>query len=151
MVLCIFGFGVAGYLTFEHYTASRTLSCPTGGGIVDCFKVTTSTYSEIHGIPVTDLGLVFFFVMALLQLPVAWRSSNRFLRAGRVLWSVVGIATALWLVYAELFRIDAICLWCSSVHVVSFLLFVVTALGTVYTSVAPETGGSPAPHAWGLS
>ncbi len=38
------------------------------------------------------------------------------------------MAFVLWLVYAELFVIDAICLWCTVVHVVAFALFVIVVL-----------------------
>ena len=41
------------------------------------------------------------------------------IRAARLVWSLAGVGTALWLVYAELFKIDAICLWCSAVHVIT--------------------------------
>jgi uncharacterized membrane protein len=139
MVLCAAGSGVAGYLTFEHYTASTSLSCPAGGGVVNCLKVTTSIYSMIHGVPVAVLGMVFFAVMFVLQSPPAWRSNRPEIRVGRVAWSVVGVGTALWLVYAELFRIDAICLWCSAVHVLTLGVFVATLFGTASTSaVRPE-------------
>ena len=138
LTLCGLGFAVAGYLTFEHYTSSTSLSCPAGGGAVNCLKVTTSIYSRIHGVPVALLGLVFFAVMAVLQTPAAWRSQRRELRTARVLWALVGVATALWLIYAELFKVDAICLWCTSVHILTLLLFVTTVFGTVAT--APETG-----------
>ncbi len=123
-----------GYLTYEHYTSSTSLSCPAGGGAVNCLKVTTSIYSKIHGVPVALLGLVFFAVMAVLQTPQAWRSDRLDVRAARVLWSVVGVATALWLIYAELFKIDAICLWCTSVHILTVLLFITTVFGTVATT-----------------
>ena len=65
--LSVIGLGLAGYLTYEHYTSSTSLSCPAGGGMVDCLKVTTSQYSKIHGMPVALLGLVFFAVMIGLQ------------------------------------------------------------------------------------
>lgn len=42
----------------------------------------------------------------------------------------------LYLVYVELFRVDAICLWCTAVHVLTFLLFVVTLLGGSYGTSA---------------
>jgi uncharacterized membrane protein len=29
----------------------------------------------------------------------------------------------LYLIYTELFTLDAICLWCTTVHVITFLLF----------------------------
>lgn len=143
LILCGLGLGVAGYLTFEHYTSSTSLSCPAGGGAVNCLKVTTSVYSKIHGVPVAVLGLVFFAVMAVLQTPQAWRSDRRDIRTVRVLWSLVGVATALWLIYAELFKVDAICLWCTSVHILTLILFVTTVFGTVATAVEPDLDETP--------
>jgi uncharacterized membrane protein len=136
-ILSVLGLGLAGYLTYEHYTSSTSLSCPAGGGIVDCLKVTTSQYSRIHGIPVAVLGLVFFAVMLGLQSRPAWASTSPALRIGRVLWSLVGVGTAAWLIYAELFKLSAVCLWCTAVHVVSLLLFVVTVFGTAATAASP--------------
>ena len=40
---------------------------------------------------------------------------------------VVGIGFVLYLLYAELFIIGSICLYCTSVHAITFLLFVLTA------------------------
>ena len=133
-ILSLAGFAISGYLTFEHYTSSTSLTCPASGGIVNCFKVTTSQYSKIGGVPVAVLGLVFFAVMAALQSPWAWRSRSPGLRIGRLAWSVVGVGTAVWLIYAELFKLDAICLWCTAVHAIAILLFAVTAFATAVTA-----------------
>ena len=46
-------------------------------------------------------------------------------------------AVRAYLVYAELFRIDAICLWCSAVHVITALLFGLVCFGTALG--VPET------------
>jgi uncharacterized membrane protein len=136
-ILSVLGLGLAGYLTYEHYTSSTSLSCPAGGGIVDCLKVTTSQYSRIHGIPVAVLGLVFFAVMLGLQSRPAWASTSPVLRIGRLVWSLVGVGTAAWLIYAELFKLNAVCLWCTAVHIVSLLVFAVTAFGTAATAGSP--------------
>ncbi len=130
LALCAAGFCVVGYLTYEHYTGSTSLYCPAHGGFVNCFAVTTSVYSRIHGIPVVVLGLVFFAVMAALQSPWSWRSARLDVRVARIAWSTAGVATALWLVYAELFKLDQICLECTSVHVITLLLFASTVFGT---------------------
>jgi uncharacterized membrane protein len=133
MLLSVVGFAVAAYLTYEHYTGSKSLTCPAGSanGAINCLKVTTSVYSVQYGIPVAALGLVFFAVMAVLQSPWAWRSDLRWLNPARIAWCVVGIASALKLVYDELFEIHAICLWCTSVHIVTLAIFVVTLFGTL--------------------
>jgi uncharacterized membrane protein len=138
LVLCALGLGVSGYLTYEHYTGSKSLSCPATGGIVNCLKVTTSIYDNIHGVPVAVLGLVFFAVMAVLQSPPAWHSDRREIRIARVIWTLVGVGTALKLIYDELFKLDAICLWCTSVHVMSLLLFIATVFGTLATAPLPD-------------
>ncbi len=124
------GLGVAGYLTYEHFTGSTNLAC-SDKGIVNCLAVTTSVYSKVAGVPVAVLGLVFFAVMLVLQLPTAWRRTSHLIRGARVAWSVVGLGTVVYLLSTELFRIDAICLWCTAVHVLTFVVFISTVLGTL--------------------
>ena len=140
-VLSILGLGVAAYLTYEHYTGSTSLSCPaaSSNGVVNCLKVTTSPWSMEHGIPVADLGLVFFVIMAALQSPWAWRSQHFAVRAGRIVWCLVGLASAIKLIYDELYKIHAICEWCTSVHGFTFLIFVATVFGTVATAGSADS------------
>jgi uncharacterized membrane protein len=128
-VLSLLGLGVAGYLTYEHFTSSSTLAC-SDNGVVNCLKVTTSSYSAVAGVPVAVLGLVFFAVMLVLQLPAVWRRPEPAVRLSRLAWAVVGLGTVLYLLYAELFAIDAICLWCTSVHVLTLVLFGTTVFAT---------------------
>jgi uncharacterized membrane protein len=134
LVLAVAGVGVASYLTYAHYTSASVLACPDSGGVINCAKVTTSKYSHILGIPVALLGLVYFVGMIPLLLPAAWRSTNPYIRLGRLGASIVGVGMILWLIYAELFLIKNICIYCTAVHGLTFLLFVVIALGTVATT-----------------
>jgi uncharacterized membrane protein len=127
--LSALGLGVAGYLAYEHFTSSSTLAC-SDNGIVNCLKVTTSSYSMVAGVPVAVLGLVFFAVMLVLQLPPMWLRPEPAVRLGRLAWAVVGLGTVLYLLSTELFVIDAICLWCTSVHVLTLLLFGTTVFAT---------------------
>jgi uncharacterized membrane protein len=133
MALALAGLAVATYLTVEHYTASTTLACPETG-IVNCQKVTTSAQSALLGVPVAVLGLVFFAVMLPALVPVAWRSRLPALRRGRVVFTLVGVVFVCYLVYAELFILDAICLWCTAVHVLTVALFAVVVFGTAATA-----------------
>jgi uncharacterized membrane protein len=127
--LSLVGLGVAVYLTIAHYDTSVTLACSSNGA-VNCEKVTTSAQSEVFGIPVALLGLAYFVAMIPLQLPAAWRSGDPLVRFGRVAYCVAGIGFVCYLIYAEAMLIKAICLWCTAVHVVTFLIFVVTAFAT---------------------
>jgi uncharacterized membrane protein len=119
LLVALVGLAVSLYLTVEHYTASTVLACPENS-VINCAKVTTSSYSKIADIPVALLGAVYFVAMALLCLPQAWRV--RSLGVSRIAGSVVGVGFALWFVWVELFRLDAICLWCTVVHLTTLVL-----------------------------
>ena len=123
--LSLAGLGVSVYLTIAHFNTSVSLACPATSTI-NCEKVTTSPESYAFGIPVAVLGLAFYLFLVAANSPWAWRATRppwpllRWARLGSV---VVGMIFVLYLIYAELYRIGAICLWCTSVHVITFCLF----------------------------
>lgn len=127
LVLALAGLGVSTYLTIAHYTTSVTLACPNSG-VINCQKVTTSAESNVFGIPVAVLGLAFYLFLVAIMSPWAWRSTRREVPLVRLLSLVVGIGFVIYLIYAELFEIGNICLECTSIHVITFLLFVLTLL-----------------------
>jgi uncharacterized membrane protein len=135
LVLSLVGLAVAVYLTVEHYASSTTLACPESS-VINCQKVTTSAQSTVFGIPVALLGLIFFVVVLPACLPTAWRSGRPEVRWGRLAFTLIGVAFVVYLVYTELFTLNAICLWCTAVHVITVLLFAVVALGTASTEPA---------------
>ena len=126
-VLCLAGLAASAYLTVEHFSSSPSYACPVTATI-NCIKVTSSTYSKLFGVPVAVLGLLFFLGMTPLCLPVAWRSASPWLPRLRLAGITLGVVFVIYLVWAELFRIDAICLWCTGVHVVTLALFAVVVL-----------------------
>jgi uncharacterized membrane protein len=139
LLLCVAGLAVSGYLTLEHFDASVTLSCPDTGTI-NCQKVTTSQYSSLLGIPVALLGLAYFVVGMFLLLPSAWRSPDPALIYSRLAWAALGVLMVLYLVWAEFYGVNAICLWCTSVHAITLALFAVVVFAEAW--VLPIT--SPA-------
>jgi len=138
LLLCLAGLAIATYLTIEHFNTSLVLACPDTGRI-NCQRVTTSQYSHVAGIPVAVLGVVYFLVALVLLTPQAWRSASAWVRAARLGWVSLGLVMVLYLVWAELFGVNAICLWCTAVHVITFLLFVLVAL--IESWVLPAAGG----------
>lgn len=117
-VLCILGVLVSAYLTYEHFTDSTTLAC-SDSGTINCLKVTTSQWSEIAGVPVAVAGLAYFLAMTLLCAPTRIASQLGLLR---LIGVVVGTVMVLWLVYVEIFEVDAICLWCTGIHLITLAL-----------------------------
>jgi uncharacterized membrane protein len=122
-VLAIGGLGVSTYLTITHFDSSVPLVC-SDKGFVNCGLVTSSPQSYVLGIPVAVLGLVFYVFMVAAASPWAWRSRYPAVAWARLASVVVGIVFVLYLVYTELFTLKAICLWCTSVHSITFVLFV---------------------------
>jgi uncharacterized membrane protein len=124
------GLGVSIYLTIAHFTESALIGC-SESGLVNCTKVTTSPQSYVFGIPVAVLGLAFYLFAAAVMSPWAWRWTwrRREVALVRLASVVVGIGFVIYLVYAELFIIGSICLYCTSVHVLTFILFALVAIG----------------------
>ena len=143
LVLSLAGLGVSIYLTIAHYTSSSILTCPDKG-FINCAKVTTSPESVVFGVfPVAVLGLAFYVFMVAVNTPWGWAWSARlpiiwWARLGSI---VVGIGFVLYLLYAEIVEIGNICLWCTSIHVMTFLLFVLLIFAaSIGTTTIPAAG-----------
>jgi uncharacterized membrane protein len=142
-VLALAGLGVSVYLTYAHYTESALAGCTETTGVVNCGKVTTSAQSMVFGIPVAVLGLAFYVFLAGIMSPWAWMARRREVGMLRLASMVVGIGFVLYLLYAELFDIGSICLYCTSVHVITFVLFVLTGLAVAVWGFSPQVQQRP--------
>lgn len=131
-------FAVSLYLAIAHLLDPELLVC-AATSVINCTKVTTSAQSVTMGVPVAYLGVIWSSAMVGLCLPVAWRSRAPWVGVGRLVLAIAGVAYILWLIYAELFLIRAICLWCTVVHVLTFALFVVVVLAWI---APPEASSS---------
>jgi uncharacterized membrane protein len=137
LVASVLGLAVSIYLTIEHFSQSISLAgCPENATI-NCVKVTTSAQSHVFGIPVAVLGLAFFVFMVAINSPWGWRADRPIVHWARLASVIVGIVFVLYLVYAELFLINAICLYCTSVHVLTFILFALIVGRASMSGVAP--------------
>ena len=65
--------------------------------------------------------------MTLLCLPAAWNSTDKRIHWARLVLSILGVGMIIYLFIEELFIIQALCIWCTVIHVVGFLLFVIIA------------------------
>jgi uncharacterized membrane protein len=110
---------------------------------VNCTKVTTSAQSYVFGIPVAVLGLAFFLAAGVLMSPWAWRSARyqREIYLIRLASLVVAMGFVLYLLYAELFIIGSICLYCTSVHAITFLLFGLTVFAAAAWGIPERQRG----------
>jgi uncharacterized membrane protein len=142
LALSLAGLAVTGYLTIAHYTTPTALACPDTG-VINCEKVTTSPESVLFGtVPVALLGLAFYVVVTAMNTPWAWRAASPWIRWARLGSLITGVVFVLYLIYTELFTLNAICLWCTGIHVITFLLFALT-VPTATSRSAAHAGTAP--------
>jgi len=133
-ILGVAGLLISAYLVGTHYFSEQVpLACATGG-IVDCEQVTSSAQSMVGPLPVALLGLVWFAVfLGILGVRTWWPRALML----QVAWSIAGLLTVFYLVYAELFLIGAICLWCTAIHAIVVGLFLLTLWDATAPAVEP--------------
>lgn len=123
------GSGVAAYLTYSHW-ADRPTVC---GGIGECELVQTSEYSDIVGVPVALLGLLYFVAMALLALArIRWmRGELEWAQPAALSMALAATAFVAYLTYVELFVLEAICVWCVALAALTAVSLGLTVWGLV--------------------
>jgi uncharacterized membrane protein len=137
LVVSVLGLADASYLTYQHFSESTTFAGCSENGAVNCVAVTTSQWSHLGPFPVSVLGLAFFAFMVVVNSRWGWKApwaAVHWVRLGSV---VVGIVFVLYLIWAELFRINAICLYCTGVHILTFILFALIIGRAAYSGVGP--------------
>jgi uncharacterized membrane protein len=102
VAVAVAGIMLTGYLVYVRETGSR-LVCATGG----CETVQSSSYSLVLGVPVALLGLLGY--AAILALAIA-RGELAGLAQATV--ALTAVAFAGYLLYVQLFVLDALCSWC---------------------------------------
>ncbi len=135
IALGVAGLGITVYLSVVDLSTGQVpLVCSTGG-LVNCDLVTSSPQSRVGPIPIAVLGALWFAVM-LASLGFEDRGGLLGSATTQLLWTGAGLLTVFYLVYAELFLIGAICLWCTALHAIIVALFLL-ALGR-FTGAAPS-------------
>jgi uncharacterized membrane protein len=134
LILALIGTGIAGYLTWVHYAGLQVVCLAGGGG---CEKVQSSDYAELAGIPVALLGLLGY--LGILASLLAPEDTGRLAAA---FLALVGFGFSMYLTWAELFRIHAICQWCVASAVIMTALTVISLVRLLRYD-EPRTSASP--------
>ncbi|MBE3559490.1 MAG: vitamin K epoxide reductase family protein [Ktedonobacteraceae bacterium] len=131
LTLSLMGIGISIYLTAVHYTTTP-LVCSTSG-VINCERVLSSSYALVPGtdVPISIAGLAWFVIAGLLAVVnmYIWRQGERAIQSIRVAqvgWSILGLLTAFYLVYVEIVKLDALCLWCTILHVIILVMLFIT-------------------------
>jgi uncharacterized membrane protein len=110
-ILCVIGFGVAGYLSFVETTQTTAVCGPVG----DCNTVQQSEYARLFGfLPIGVLGSIGYVAIL-----IAWLISQNtqgrpsdFATISLFVMTFFGTLFSIYLTYLEPFVIGATCAWC---------------------------------------
>ena len=119
IALCaVIGAGLMAYLTYTHYANVKSF-CDISAE-VSCDVVTTSIYSEIFGIPVSVLGLLYFVTILAMVLIKRRLHIFQLIFFGTVLMLV----PSLYLTLTEVFFIKSFCVLCEISKVLMILIII---------------------------
>jgi uncharacterized membrane protein len=127
LILSLIGAGIAIYLTTVHYE-NVPLIC-SASGVVDCARVLSSSYSVVPSttVPITVPGLAWCAISAILAIiGLRFQLVPHWLHIAQFVLSLAGILAVLYLVYVEIVRLHTICAWCTGLHVVILVMFLIT-------------------------
>ena len=124
------GLGVSIYLTAVHY-AGVPLACPAAASI-NCEVVLSSAYALVAGtaIPTSAMGIAWFAVNTALWI--------RPLHRIELAWAAAGMSVVLYLVFVEIVRLGAICVWCTAAHFLVLVVFLVALMQVLSRPAAGE-------------
>ncbi len=113
-ILSFIGILVSLYLIYSHYT-DTSLACPENS-VINCANVVTSQYSTFFSLPLPVYGIVYFvfsFILAFIP------------RLKKLLFivTIIALIIVFGLVYIEIALIGSICIYCTSLHIIIFLIF----------------------------
>lgn len=110
-VLALLGIAAMGYLFWLHITPTAAgeggVLC-TVGEHVSCYEVNKSAYSQIFGIPLSLLGLLYFAGVFI----ISWLNLSKRQYALLALSTIVLLGPSLYLTYIEAFILEKFCLYC---------------------------------------
>jgi uncharacterized membrane protein len=139
-VLALLGALDAAYLLLGKLGYIGNLSCTVLHG---CDVVNASVYSEFLGVPVAGIGLAGYltlFVIAMAGVQPRWKA-ERWPDRLLALFSGLAVAFTLYLTYAELFWLRAICQWCVVSQLLILAIFTLSLIGVVRVRRAEAESG----------
>jgi uncharacterized membrane protein len=124
IILSFLGFLDASYLAAKYYLGTP-LNCSIFEG---CETVTTSKYAVVFNVPLALIGALYYlFIFILSAMYFDFRNYKIIFVLS--FFSIFGFLFSLWLVYLQIFVIEAICFYCVVSAAISTSLFI---LGLIF-------------------
>jgi uncharacterized membrane protein len=116
------------------FCSMPTASTASNSLVVDCGKVLGSSYGSLFGIPLDVLACMYFMVNMALVCLVCFGNSKDYRNSFGALfvWRLAGIGMSAYLISVELFRLKAICVYCTTMHIAIIVDFIIVSYFAIY-------------------
>jgi len=129
-LLAIGGMAVSSYLAYGSIE-DESLFCELGHG---CDAVQASEYSVVLGVPIAVWGALLYLAILAAAVVALSRSSSLKERASPALFGM-GLAGTIYsgyLAWVELYRIEAVCMWCTISALIITAILVASAVNLAF-------------------
>ncbi len=146
-ILCILGFGVAGYLAYVETTHVAAVCGPVG----DCNTVQQSEYASLFGmLPIGVMGLAGYVAIMISWLTAKYTKGKiaDFATLSMFGMGIFGTLFSIYLTFLEPFVIGATCAWCLTSAILITILMLLSmppAMATFHKLRQPQTSSTPRP------
>jgi uncharacterized membrane protein len=123
LLLAFFGLADSVYLA-QHVESGTPLICTVVSG---CNKVASSEYSRVFGIPLAELGVIFYavlFIAAALECALYNRALRRVLQG----LAIFGFLFSLYSTILQIFVIKAYCIYCLMSALITVFIFIIATM-----------------------
>lgn len=120
----VLGAAFMGYLTHLHSSGSASAICDISENL-SCSFVNSSAFSELFGIPIAVLGILYFLTIVVMMLVPLWPDPFR----DAMLFTVFSLLFGLYLSGVELLVLDSFCLFCELSKLIMAIILVLAVQG----------------------
>jgi uncharacterized membrane protein len=120
-LVAIIGLVDALYLSITHYT-NNLVPCNFTHG---CETVLKSSYSEIFGVPVAALGVIFYLVVLSTSI---FFVQHKMFHWWLSIWGLLGFVSTLYFLYLQAFVLHSFCQYCLLSAITSTVIFVLLSV-----------------------
>jgi len=126
LVLAIIGFFIAGFSLYEHFKPSSDGICNISE-VINCDIINKSIYSEVLGIPVALLGMLFYAVLIRLSYHLSFnKEDNTRLEKVFLYTAGFGVIYSLSLGIFVFYKLHAICPVCVMSYITVITIFILS-------------------------
>lgn len=126
LFLATLGIILSAYLTYEYYQP-EPITCPfSASGVNECELVRQSPYSELFGVKLPVWGTIYYiFFAGFVFFGLIDKIKHKYYSLAIFVLATWGFLFESYMTYVQIFKIEAICKWCTLVEILAIAIFII--------------------------